>query len=502
MASAALGCLSAIQPAQAQVEVLGGGATFPSVVYRQIMDCIFIPIGDGIDGPSQASFYGGPGVNSFCPDPVHGDATGIGARMYYAPTGSGNGKAAFKANSNATLTTPGASNKVPYTSSTTPHYPWPTNLGLQYIGSDDSWNPSDVSDWNAGSPSNQTKYGNVIQLPSIAGPATIAYTGTDANGAALATTASNGNINLSRKALCGIFSGHITKWSNTILATDNGVTSVGSGQINVVHRSDGSGTSFIFSTALASQCQFQFGPNSESDATLVSYAFPWTDHAGTCPFLTANGTNLSNWPDFTTDQCGVHITTPIGSVFHNSSGNAGVISAVQGTPGSIGYSTADFVKPVASSGPPAANVQSQWDLNLGTGLFQAPNVAAVTAAMSALNPSFPGTSISNPLAWSLQGLNPNPGTAGAYPLVGFTWHDVYQCYANPPIFNYPVFLSYYFSGLYGAGWATSIINANGFINPPYPWLVQIYTVLNNPSLAPALSGAGGTGCASNTVGAK
>src|SRR3974377_1462208 len=40
MASAALGCLSAlsaVQQAQAQAEIMGGGATFPSVVYRQIM---------------------------------------------------------------------------------------------------------------------------------------------------------------------------------------------------------------------------------------------------------------------------------------------------------------------------------------------------------------------------------------------------------------------------------------------------------------------------------
>jgi ABC-type phosphate transport system substrate-binding protein len=511
MGSAALGCFGAVQPANAQTDIMGGGATFPSVLYRQIMDCIYIPIGNGIDGPTQASFYGGPGVSSFCPDPVNGDATGLPGRQYYAPTGSGNGKNAFKDNSNATLSAISTTNKVPYTSSTVPHYPWPTANGLQFIGSDDSWNPSDVTDWNTirapHTATDQTLYGNVIQLPAVAGPVTIPYTGTDAGGNPLATTASNGNINLSRKAICGIFSGHITKWSNTILATDNGVGSVGSGQINVVHRSDGSGTNFLFTSGLAAQCQFAFGPNNETDSTLVSFAFPWTDHnvptAPQCPTILTepNGSNQNNWPDqFPTDQCGKAVITPTGSLFHFGSGNSGVIAAVQATPGSIGYSTADQVKPIAPSGPPAANVQSQWDLSLGTGLFQAPNTASVTAAMSALNPTFDPTTLPNPLAWTVQAANPNPGTPGAYPLVGFTWHDIYQCYASGGN-NYPVWLSTYFSGLYGATSIGNIINANGFVRPPQVWQVQIYSLLNNPALAPNLSGAGGTGCASNTNGA-
>jgi ABC-type phosphate transport system substrate-binding protein len=498
--AAMLGSFGAIAPAQAQgfhLDIMGGGATFPSILYRQIMDCLWTPLGDGTDGPGPMP------INSHCPSFPFGDTLNQPyLRMYYAPVGSGNGKAVIKTNNNQNLATISASNIVPYTSSIYPTYKWPQGAGYHFTGSDDSWTAADVAAWNApcpggatgclggAGPSPQAQWGNLIQLPAVAGPVTIPYTGTDFNGNALHTTAGNGKINLSRKALCGIFSGHITLWSNSTLAADNGVVSVGSGQITVVHRSDGSGTNFLFTSALAAQCQFQFGPNSETDATLVSYAFPWTDHSGACPFLEANGSNTNNWPDqFNPDQCGHSNPVPGTAHFINGSGNSGVITGVKNNPGSIGYSTADQVLPIAPSGPPAANIQSQFDLNVGNGQFEPPTTDGTSKAMGSIIPVFDNTTRGNPLAWTGQSAVPNPGAPGAYPIAGFTWMDVYQCYAAGGV-NVPVFLNTYFAGLYGADSIGLIINDNGFIRPPYPWLVEIYNLLNDPTLQPNLSGNG------------
>ena len=214
MATVALGCYGAAEPAHAfNLDVMGGGATFPSVVYRQILDCLWTPIGDGTSGP------GAMPINTNCPSFPFGDTLGQAfMRFYYSPTGSGNGKLVMKTNNNQNLTTPSASNIVPYTSTIYPTYPWPQAAGYHFSGSDDSWNSQDVTDWNTAcgatcrggaGPSPQAQFGNLIQLPAIAGPVTIPFTGTDAGGSLLHTTSANGKINLSRTSLCGIFSGFL-----------------------------------------------------------------------------------------------------------------------------------------------------------------------------------------------------------------------------------------------------------------------------------------------------
>jgi phosphate transport system substrate-binding protein len=91
--------------------------------------------------------------------------------------------------------------------------------------------------------------------------------------------------------------------------------------------------------------------------------------------------------------------------------------------------------------------------------------------------------------WTAQATTPNPATPGAYPIAGFTWMEVYQCYAAGGT-NVPVFLNTYFAGLYGADSIGLIINDNGFVRPPHPWLVEIYNLLNDPILQPNLSGNG------------
>lgn len=508
LASAALVCLGTAQavaggPADPYtypgywIDVIGGGATFPSVVYRELLDCNYHPMGYANTtgpGPMPGTATSAPGIpagqtiNSNCPSYPYGTAANAALNYYYAPTGSGNGKAAIKANDSTVLTNP-ITTTIPYTSAKLPTYPYPKASGYHFTGSDDHWTLQDQKDWNtAGNPA---KFGNLVQLPALAGPVTIILNGKDPTNTALnqngaVVTGAVSKINLTRQAVCGIFSGHITKWNNAILTAQNGGVAMGSGQITVVHRYDGSGTNFLLTNALQAQCQAITGPNNETDATVVSYAFPWGDQS-VCPSL-PRGANKVNWPDQFTTVCGVTNPTPTGAAFTNPglNGSQALVNTVQSTLGAVGYVSPDFAQPANSTGPITANLQNEWDVSTnltGTPTFVAPTVAATAASMQSITPVFDSTSISNPLAWSLQGVIPNPTLAAAYPIAGFTWLEMYQCYNSGN--NISQQLKNFLYELYAGGKYELIINSNGFARVPDTWMNNgIWSLLGNVSVGP------------------
>jgi len=59
-----------------------------------------------------------------------------------------------------------------------------------------------------------------------------------------------GKLRLSRRALAGIFLGKIRKWDDHLIARDNPGLSLPAREITVVHRADGSGTTWIFTNYL------------------------------------------------------------------------------------------------------------------------------------------------------------------------------------------------------------------------------------------------------------
>ncbi len=504
IASAAVACFGATYAVAADdpfpypgfdINLIGGGASFPSVAYRQIFDCQSHPLGyNNVDGPGPYP------VSPACVSQPYGGAVWQYLWIYYAPTGSGNGKATLKSNNNQTLTAGPLSTTIPYTSSILKNYKYPQGSGYHFSGSDDVWTLKDVQDWNAGgNNSPQNKFGNMIQIPALAGSVAIVLNGKGQNGQPLTqngtpVSGSSSAINLTRQALCGIFSGHVTKWSNSLLTASNGGTPMGSGQITVVHRFDGSGTNFLLTNALVSQCQFVYGPNSETDAAVVSYAFPWTDRGLACPGpVYPQGANQHNWPgQFPNNQCGAGNPNPVsptstGAVFTNptTNGTQSLVDLVANTPGAIGYASPDFVQPALPTGLTAANLQNQWDISTnssGVPTFVAPTLVATDAAMTSVTPSFDATTRGNPLAWSLQGVVPNPSLQGAYPIAGFTWLEMYQCYNSGT--NVPVQLSGVLYSIYGAPYVETIINLNGFVKPPYVWLTEIYKLMGDESLQP------------------
>src|ERR1700675_1940805 len=104
-----------------------------------------------------------------------------------------------------------------------------------------------------------------------------------------------GDLNFTQKALAGIYLGSITKWNDPEIAKANAGMKLPGEDIVVVHRSDGSGTSYIWTDFLA------------------KISSDWKTKVG-------NAATSVNWP-----------------VGLGGKGNEGVSGLVKQTPNSIGY---------------------------------------------------------------------------------------------------------------------------------------------------------------------
>jgi phosphate transport system substrate-binding protein len=481
LASIALGVMCASEAANAQTVIRGGGATFPSNAYRNLFDCVmFQPTGTTGAGALHVTFPLSPSCVGIGPNYPHDSFL-----FLYAPVGSGAGKAGFVSHSAITGNWAAkASGNIPMTDDTfAPVFPYPDPQGIQYAGSDDLLLPSDVATYNTnGGPAN---WGNILFMPAVIGPVAISINSTkDGTGAAWLVPPNT--IKLSRKSVCGIFSGHITAWDATSITADNG-GAVGHGLITVVHRSDGSGTNFLTTNALAGQCQSAFGATKDdgpvpSNPALTLYEFAWTNNGtavAQCPALPFVGANAVNWPDLVHDQCGNVIANPGGGTFVNANGNAGVATKVNTTNGAIGYNTADQVQPIVPAGPQTAMLQSQYDIDNNTGLYHLPTAAGAQAAMAAVNPVFNSDADrANPLNWASQGTVPNPAQPGSYPISGFSWFLFYQCYANAGVASViPQYIIWHYSNALAA----SVLGDNGMAVPPASWVNQIQTLITTTS---------------------
>lgn len=141
---------------------------------------------------------------------------------------------------------------------------------------------------------------------------------------------------LDRQTLVDIFNGKITKWNDAAIEALNPglVGYLPDADITVVHRSDGSGTTEIFTKALA------------------SFSADWT----------AGGSSSVEWP-----------------VGLGGKGNQGVAAAVINTPNSIGYVELSYA---------VANGMAYADMINKAGMQVTANAASVEAAMAEFGNSF------------------------------------------------------------------------------------------------------------------
>jgi phosphate transport system substrate-binding protein len=164
-----------------------------------------------------------------------------------------------------------------------------------------------------------------------------------------------------------IFAGRITKWSDTRITSINPSVKLPGSDILVVHRSDGSGTTYIFTDYL-------------------SKAVPaWNTSVGK----------------------GKEVKWPAGL---GAKGNEGVAGQVKQTPGAIGYVELAYAK---QNNLPTAAIRNK------SGKFIVASVPAVTAAAAGVAQSLP------PNTDYRISIVDAPG-ADSYPISSFTWILVYQ----------------------------------------------------------------------------
>lgn len=194
--------------------------------------------------------------------------------------------------------------------------------------------------------------GKILHIPVVVGGEAIAY-----------NLPGDPKLKLDAATLSGIYLGDITKWNDPKIAALNPGVDLPALPIFVVHRSDGSGTTFIFTDYLSA----------------VNPA--WAK-------LVGKGTSVK-WP-----------------VGIGGKGNEGVSGAVKQTSGAIGYVELAYAK---------QNQMTYAELKNAAGNFVLPDLNTVSAAMATAK-------IPDDFRFSIVNA---PGDQ-AYPISGASWVLVYQ----------------------------------------------------------------------------
>jgi phosphate transport system substrate-binding protein len=197
----------------------------------------------------------------------------------------------------------------------------------------------------------QEKHGSaILHFPTVLGADVPTYNIAGVSGA----------LNFTPEALAGIFLGKVTKWNDPAIAGANKGVNLPAADIIVVHRSDGSGTSYIWTDYLSKV--------SEEWKSKVS-----------------KGTSV-NWP-----------------VGLGGKGNEGVTGLVKQTPNSIGY--VELIYAVQNNIPYGSVKNS-------SGNFVKADLASVTAAAAGAAKAMPDD--------FRVSITDAPGKT-AYPISSFTW---------------------------------------------------------------------------------
>lgn len=191
----------------------------------------------------------------------------------------------------------------------------------------------------------------VIHIPTCLGAVVIAY-----NLPAIE------NLKLTDELLEKIFMGEITNWNDAAMKAVNPDVTFPNMPITFVHRSDGSGTTHIFSDYMSKVSE------------------KWAKQIGT-------GKSL-NWP-----------------VGMGAKGNPGVAGTIKQTEGSIGYIGSEFAF--------AQKIQSAQVQN-SAGVFILPTIESISAAAQGEIPADTRIMLTN------------SSDPQAYPISGFTWIILYK----------------------------------------------------------------------------
>ena len=199
--------------------------------------------------------------------------------------------------------------------------------------------------------------GKIFHIPTVAGAVVMSY-----------NLPGSPKLKLDGDTIAGMYLGQIKKWNDPKLTALNPGTKLPDQDIVVVHRSDGSGTTFIFTDYLS-----KVSPE-------------WKSKVG-------NNTSV-NWP-----------------VGLGAKGNEGVSGQIKQTPGAIGY--VELIYAIQNKMPDA-------QVKNAAGQMVEPSLESVTAALATAE-------IPDDFRFSMTNA---PGKE-AYPIAGATWLLVYEHPKDP-----------------------------------------------------------------------
>ena len=195
-----------------------------------------------------------------------------------------------------------------------------------------------------------------VMIPATAGEIVFAYNLPGVSG-----------IKLTREVMAGIYLGTVKKWNDPAIVKANPDLKLPNTPIQVAYRSDGSGTTYVFTQHLSK----------------ISGDFD--DQVGT-------------------DKS---VTFPVGV---GGKGNEGVTALIKQSPGTVGYVEYGYAK---DNGLSMASLQNK------SGNFVAPDIASASSTLS--NVQLP----ENLRIWPV-----DPEGANDYPIVSFTWLLLYKKYPD------------------------------------------------------------------------
>lgn len=204
----------------------------------------------------------------------------------------------------------------------------------------------------------QSTHGPVIHIPITLGAVSMSYN----------LTGIPGHLKFTGPVIADVYLGKVTKWNDPEIAKLNPGVNLPNEAITVIHRSDGSGTTSIFTHYLSA-----ISPE-------------WASKVG--------ASTTVNWP-----------------VGVGGKGNPGVAAAIKSTPGAFGYVELAYV--VANNFPYSV-VQN------AAGNYVAPSLEGAKQDASNV------TTIPSDLRFYIV----NAPGANSYPISGFSWVIVYQHQSN------------------------------------------------------------------------
>lgn len=194
--------------------------------------------------------------------------------------------------------------------------------------------------------------GKLLHIPTVAGAVVLTY-----------NLVGNPSLKLDGETIAGIFLGQVKKWNDPKISALNSGASLPDQEIVVVHRSDGSGTTNIFTDYLS------------------KISSEWKTKVGTNPSV--------NWP------------TGLGG-----KGNEGVAGQIKQTPGALGYVELIYA---------IQNKMAYADIKNSAGESVKATLESVTAALATAQ-------IPDDFRFSMT----NAPGKDAYPIAGATWLLVYE----------------------------------------------------------------------------